>query len=106
MTKFALCQSEAFFFLEWYIFQNGTQCQSETCFRMAHISERHATRVFVTWGGWLYIHYVSFLWCCGGGASLVVYRECKIRNRSNQHVKVIAMNRMAGLIFVTKTNIQ
>ena len=26
-------------------FQNDTACQSETCFRMAHASERHATRV-------------------------------------------------------------
>ena len=26
-----------------HIFQNGTPCQSETCFRMAHVSERHAT---------------------------------------------------------------
>ena len=29
--------------LEMHIFQNGTPCQSETCFRMAHVSERHAT---------------------------------------------------------------
>ena len=27
-----------------HIFQNGTPCQSETCFEMAHVSERHATR--------------------------------------------------------------
>ena len=29
---------------EMHIFQNGTPCQSETCFRMAHVSKRHATR--------------------------------------------------------------
>ena len=29
---------------KWQIFQNGTPCQSETCFRMAHVSERHAIR--------------------------------------------------------------
>ena len=28
---------------EWHIFQNGTQHQSETCFRMAHVSEQRAT---------------------------------------------------------------
>ena len=28
---------------KWQHFQNGRQCQSETCFRMAHVSERHAT---------------------------------------------------------------
>ena len=32
--------------LEMPFFQNGTQCQSETCFRMAHVSERHATYAF------------------------------------------------------------
>ena len=42
MTKFARCQSQTC--LEMHIFQNGTPWQSETCFRMAHISEWHATR--------------------------------------------------------------
>ena len=32
---------------ELHIFYNGTPCQSETCFRMAHVSERHATHVWV-----------------------------------------------------------
>ena len=27
--------------------QNGILCQSETCFRMAHVSERHATHACV-----------------------------------------------------------
>ena len=27
----------------WHVFQNGTPCQSETCFRLAHVSERHTT---------------------------------------------------------------
>ena len=31
---------------EWHIFQNGTQCQSETCFRMAHFSERHTMPIW------------------------------------------------------------
>ena len=28
---------------KWHIFQNGTQCQSETCFRTAHVLEQHVT---------------------------------------------------------------
>ena len=32
---------------EMHIFQNATPCQFETCFRMEHVSERHATRVLV-----------------------------------------------------------
>ena len=28
---------------KWHIFQNGTQCQSKTCFKMAHVSEQHTT---------------------------------------------------------------
>ena len=31
---------------EMHIFQNGTPCQSETCFRMAHFSERHAMPIW------------------------------------------------------------
>ena len=41
MTKFAQCQSKNV--PEIHSFQDNTPCQSETCFRMAHVSERHAT---------------------------------------------------------------
>ena len=41
MMKFAQCQSENAHFSEWHTLQ------SETCFRMAHISERHATRTYL-----------------------------------------------------------
>ena len=30
-------------------FQNGTSCQYETCFRMAHVSKRHATHAHVAY---------------------------------------------------------
>ena len=43
ITTFAQRQSEACLRMA-YFFQNGTKCQPETCFRMAHVSERHATR--------------------------------------------------------------
>ena len=33
---------------EWHMFHNGTQCQAETYFRMAQVSERHVTRTFTT----------------------------------------------------------
>ena len=45
VTKFARCQSGTC--VKNLIFQNGTPCKSETCFRMAHVSERHATRVLL-----------------------------------------------------------
>ena len=32
---------------EMHIFQNSTPCQSETCFRMAHVSERHAAYALI-----------------------------------------------------------
>ena len=37
---------------EKHIFQNGTPCQSETCFRMAQVSEQHATcaSIWPQWG--------------------------------------------------------
>ena len=36
---------------EMHIFLNGTSCQSETCFRMAHVSKRHATSVLIGGAG-------------------------------------------------------
>ena len=43
MTIKRFTQSQYKHVSESCIFQNSTQCQSETCFKMAHVSERHAT---------------------------------------------------------------
>ena len=45
-TKFARCHLKNV--SEMHIFQNGTLCQSVACFRMAHVSERHATHTLST----------------------------------------------------------
>ena len=31
---------------EWHVFQNSTQCQSKTCFKIAHVSEVYTAYAF------------------------------------------------------------